>query len=326
MNLRFYLRVLAIFVALSVCAAVSSASELVSALPGTTLFEIGSVPTISSNYVYQGLAFNGEYLMLSGGDPSLEHQVDIYQVPVVRGNTGYITGFGDPSLFASLNVVNEGVLGSGGLMMSGPNVVFTTNSAQFIGAYNFMNPQFTFSDQLSLGGPGDVLGGLGWAPGFVLKMSTQEGYWYNLTLNTSSNPLGVSVDPQANVMVPAYSFSYMQANDLLFPGVSVIVGDTVGNTIKRYTLDLYGNPTGMGTTLVSMGQGSTTIPGFGMVRDPVTGALLFTASDHKIYELYVGSPGDISLTPEPATMGITGAALGLLVWLKGRRPGSRQRA
>src|SRR5262249_38109954 len=114
--------------------------------------------------------------------------------------------------------------------------------------------------------------------------------------------------------VAALSFDYVPA-DTRFAAPGMVLGDSSLLRLDYYQLDADGNPCNPNVNIscapimhlvVSDGQ-----IGLGIVRDPVTGDILFTSSDNQVWVLSEAAP-------EPSTVAFMIGALATITW-RGRQ-------
>ncbi len=296
-----------------VCAAAAWANPILGALPGMSLYEVGSVDLSSyytDPYYYDALAFNGSNLLLSATDASSTNE-DLYSVSFMRNASGHIVGLGSAINLAALNVEEIGNIVGGGLAFaSNGTLLYVTSPLSYLGQYANGGSQTT---PLTFNGQNLNLGGIGYVPaGFPgagqLKLSTIDGSWYDVNLSSTAGSFyQLSSLTQQSSGVPAYSFVYVPAGNRIAED-SMIAADGSNLTLQLYGLDANGNPTGTGVVAVN-GNGQTI--GYGMARDPKTGDILFTTSDNQIWALS-------QAVPEPGTGVLTMGAV-LLLWGYSRR-------
>jgi hypothetical protein len=227
-------------------------------------------------------------------------------MPLVRDN-GHITSVGTGSSAS----VPAGTLGSilgGGLIPVAGGVLYTTRGENLLG--QFINS--TASPLLPVNLGAGALGGMNYVPAGLpgagqLKVSSiSDGAWYTLTLaGTPGSYTVASLTPYA-VGIPALSFDYLPA-DASFAFPSVVLGN--GQYLDMYHLDANGNPckapaAGCTNVVHLVDSSLTEGVGFGVVRDPVSGDILFSTESNQIWVLS-------DTIPEPSTwlLAIGGMAL-----------------
>jgi hypothetical protein len=256
---------------------------LVPSFPNYTLLPLGSISGISANFQYNGLAFNGSQLLLSGGDDSTAGFQSIYSVPVVRNANQQVTGLQAATPYASVESYPLNFFGNflaGGLVYA-PNgtLLYTTDSVSFIGQYS---PASTTSSLTTAGGI--PLGGLGYLPNGQLVLTATNGNCYPVSLSgAGANGIYANVvigAALAGVNAPADSFADLSDG--------VLVGDSSTHSIMMYGLDASGHPTGVGAQVVT---DSLNPIGFGLVRDPQhPQSYFFTTGNNQLWELTVPTP------------------------------------
>jgi hypothetical protein len=274
---------------------------------GITLFNVTNNNTFGQFDNYEGIAINGNTLYLSVGDPTALTQT-IWAMPLVRNN-GHISSAGTATPF--LTVSNDGAFGDtlgGGLLTVNGSLLYTILPS-LLGQSGAALTDLQTSGEI--GGLQVIPAGQGNAG--QLKVSTTSGDWYTVNVSGSPGSYTVNSVTRNSVGVLAYSFAYLPA-DATFGYPGIILGDA--NYISLYYLDGNGNPcvtSGCGSVIHLVDAGVTSTVGFGIVRDPVTGDVLFTTGDNQIFRL-----SDTYEVPEPSTLLLASAALALL-WIANRR-------
>ena len=311
-----------------------------SAADNFALFNLGTIANINSQYsnqiFYEGLAISGNNLLLSVGDPGTATQ-KVWSLPLTRVN-GHITGLGSGSVYApTLAYPGNCCLGNvmaGGLVMSGSDFIYTTQANSFLGQHTGGNPGS--SAMLDLASTGASTGGLNYVPASFtsngagkLKMSSScepaspgcnaFGDWYTLNLGGSIGNYTLNSFTAFTIGVTAFSFDYVPA-DTRFAAPGMVLGDASLLRLDYYQLDADGNPCNPNVNIscapimhlvVSDGQ-----IGLGIVRDPVTGDILFTSSDNQVWLLSEAAP-------EPATVVLMVGALAAIAWTRRLRRRNR---
>jgi hypothetical protein len=292
------------------------------------LYNLGTAPDIAASYTnqvfYEGLAITGNNLLLSVGDPATATQ-KVWSLPLVRINN-HISGFGAATVYDPvLSYPGTCCLGNivaGGLVPVGNDLLYTTTYFSYLGQHTGGNPGA--SNLIDLASTGAAAGGLNYVPGSFtnngggqLKMSSTcspgdfgcnaQGDWYTLNLGGSVGNYSLNSFTAYTVGVAALSFDYVPV-DATFTHPGIVLGDSSQLRLDYYQVDGNGNPCNP-TMNISCGPVihmvvSDTLIGLGVVRDPVTGDILFTSGDNQIYMV-------TDSAPEPGT--ITLAVAGLLL-------------
>ena len=270
---------------------------LVPSFPNYTLLPLGSITGLSANFQYNGLAFNGSQLLLSGGDDSTPGFQTVYSVPVVRNASEQVTGLQTATPYASVESYPASFFGNflaGGLVYAPDGtLLYTTNAVSFIGQYS---PATTTSSLTTAGGI--PLGGLGYLPNGQLVMTSTNGNWYPVSLSgPGANGIYANVvigAALAGVNAPADSFADLSDG--------VLVGDSSTHSLLMYGLDANGHPTGAGVQIVT---DSLDPIGYGLVRDPQhPQSYFFTTGNNQLWELTVPTP-----EPQAGLLALGGMAL-----------------
>jgi len=321
-------RTFAFAFAAAVCAGVPVCANTVldpSAPSTLALYNLGDVPDVAASYsnqiFYEGLAITGNSLLLSVGDPATAAQ-KVWSLPLVRVNN-HIAGFGVATVYDQvLSYPGTCCLGNivgGGLVPLGTDLLYTTNYFSYLGQQT--GPT---SNLIDLTSTGVAAGGLNYVPGSFtgngagqLKLSSTcepgdfgcnaQGDWYTLNLGGSVGSYSVNGITAFNVGVTALSFDYVPV-DATFTSPGIVLGDSSQLRLDYYQVDGNGNPCNP-TMNISCGPVihmvvSDTLIGLGVVRDPVTGDILFTSGDNQIYMV-------TDSIPEPGTIALV--ATGLLL-------------
>jgi hypothetical protein len=284
------------------------------------LFNLGTVPDVAATYgnqiFYEGLAIVGNNLLLSVGDPATANQ-KVWSLPLMRVNN-HIVGFGsasvyDPTLAYPGNCCVGNVM-SGGLVPVGnsTDLLYTTQFFSYLGQHTGGNPGT--NTMIDLATTGATAGGLNYVPNSFtsngagkLKLSSTcepgsfgcsaQGDFYTLNLAGST----LASYTAYTVGVSALSFDYVPA-DATFTAPGIVLGDASQLRLDYYQVDGNGNPCNP-TVNISCGPivhlvvSDNVQIGLGVVRDPVTGDILFTSGDNHIYEVTenLPEPGSIVL-------------------------------
>jgi hypothetical protein len=284
---------------------------------GLTLYRVSSVPSFTSEFPFgyslEGITINGGSMLVSIGDPSSSTQT-IWAMPLERSG-GHITSLGAASLYASVPASVSGNILGGGLVTAGGGVLYTTQGQNLFGQYISPNASTPLPINLATGG---TLGGMNYIPAgqtdageLKLSSSSADGTWYTLNLNgTPGNYSNPSVTAYS-IGVKALAFDYLPA-DATFNYPSVVLGDAFH--LDLYHLDGAGNPCpACGGGVVHLVDATDAFVGYGVVRDPVSGDILFTTSDNQIWGI-----SDAEL-PEPSTIVLAIGGIVVLAGLKRRQ-------
>jgi hypothetical protein len=303
------------------------------------LFNLGSAPDVSNSYGYQvfyeGIAISGNNLLLSVGD-SVNATQKVWSLPLVRVNN-HIVGFGNPSVYDPvLSYPGSCCVGNimgGGLVPVGSNLLYTTQLFGFLGQHTGGNPG---TDNLNINLSGSGAGGLNYVPqSFAfngagqLKMSatcepgtvgcSATGDWYTVALNGTMGNYTLGSITNYTVGVTALSFDYV-VPDATFTAPGIVLGDASNLRLDYYQLDANGNPCNNAVDVTCAPVQHLVISdvqvGLGVVRDPVTGDILFTTGDNQIFLL-----SDTEVVPEPSSIALV---LGGLLLAVRRRASSRR--
>jgi hypothetical protein len=301
------------------------------------LFNLGTAPDIAASYTnqvfYEGLAITGNNLLLSVGDPANATQ-KVWSIPLIRANN-HVIGLGSATVYDPvLAYPGSCCIGNtmaGGLIPVGSDLLYTTQFFSFLGQHTGGNPGT--NAMLNLASTGAATGGLQYVPASFashgagqLKMSSTcepgsfgcsaTGDWYTLNLSGSIGSYGLSSYTAYSVGVTAFSFDYVPVDDT-FTAPGIILGDSSQLRLDYYQLDSNGNPCNPNTNMscapiVHIAVSDIQI-GLGVIRDPVTGDILFTTGNNEIFV----AQEDL---PEPRTFVLVIGGLALAAAKKLRRP------
>jgi hypothetical protein len=287
-----------------------------------SLYSLGNVPGVDSEYSttfsYEGLAINGNTLLLSVANGASATQT-VWALPLVRNN-GHIIGFGNPSAYAQVVAADQNSIGNvmaGGLVVTPQGLAYTTQGYSFLGQYKISNLSSALLDITSTGA---FTGGLQNLPGGgtgQFKVSSVLGDWYTLNTTGAFGAYGIGSYTQFNVGIAAYSFDYIPVDDT-FTRPSVVLGDAGTQRLDAYAVDANGNPCNPAVNascapVIHLVTNNVAI-GYGVVRDPVSGDILFTTQDNDIWLLS-------DSVPEPGTI-LTGLGGLVLVVCWRRKSGA----
>jgi hypothetical protein len=302
--------------------AVAAAAPLLSANPvldpgapnSFSMYGISSVPDFTGQfpfgYYLEGMAINGTNLLVSIGTAVNNLTQTIWSLPLIRSD-GHITAVGPATLFdtVSTGTVQGNPLG-GGLVTLNGGVLYTTSTFSYFG-------QFTGSSSLTnIQSAVPSVGGLNYIPagqvgaGQLKVDSTANGGWYTLNLTGNAGTYVYQSATAYNVNVPALSFAYL-VPDGTFLTPSVVLGS--GSNLDVYGLDGSGNPCTANTcaAVTHLVDAVDSAIGFGVVRDPQTGDIIFNTGNNQIFVV----SDSIEPAPEPGTVAL---ALGGILLLASR--------
>lgn len=301
-----------------------------------TLTNLGSVTLpqgADTNGTYQGLTFAGQSLILADWDPvqgSFPKSETLWQVPV--DHSGGQTTLGTASAFATVQTTDAAGLAFSSMVVGGIAVPASgmsfyasaiLNGQGYLGQYNgttsvatAVNDPANHSAQLTAVGYLPINGSS------QLVATFNDGNWYLVTLGTVSNGFyNVSIDAGSLLFqgVDASSFAYLPRMPFAgFPDNGVLIGDSSTGKLRYYGLTNSGLVpegncpaiTGDSQPCVVYTLSGSTNPGFGVARDPSTGAILFTTGNNQIWQMQFE-------TPEPSTIAFA-VVCGLLLWWRAR--------
>jgi hypothetical protein len=307
---------------MALAACIASAGQLCAiplldpSAPNTmSLYSLGNVADIDgksgSSFSYQGLAIDNNVLLLSVANGSSPIQT-VWALPLVR-SSGHIVSFGAPWDYAYVIAANQSSVGNtlaGGLVVTPQGLAYTTQSQSLLG--QFGTASYT-SSLLDITSTGAVTGGMQNLPGGAsgqYKLSSINGQWYTLNTSGAFGSYGIGSFTQYNVGISAYAFDYTNG------GASVVLGDANTQRLDMYAVDANGNPCNptlnVACAPVRHLVTNNLAIGYGVVRDPVTGDILFTTQANDIWVLS-------EQVPEPATVLLSFAGLGLMAWVSRKR-------
>ncbi len=285
------------------------------------MYGISSVPDFTgqfpTGYFLEGMAISGENLLVSVGTAVNSRYQTIWSMPLIR-TAGHITAFGSASLFASVDTGGtQGNPLSGGLVTINGGVLYSTSTYSYFG--QFLGSPTNTDTLTDIQGVANSVGGMNYIPtgqtgaGQIKVNSTVNGSWYTLNLTGSPGTYVYQGNTAYNVNVPALSFAYL-IPDSTFTSPSVAIGN--GTNIDVYTLDSAGNPCNGVTCapVVHLADAVDSLIGFGIVRDPVTGDILYNTQSNQVYVL----SDDIGEVPEPSTFALAAGGIALFV-IRARR-------
>jgi hypothetical protein len=301
-----------------------------------TLTNLGSVtlpPGADTTGTYQGLTFAGQNLILADWDPvqaSYPNDEILWQVQV--NHSGGQTSLGATSAFATVQTTDAAGLAYSSMVVGG--IVVPTSGTSFyaaailngqgyLGQYNGTTSVATaVNDPANKSAQLTAVGYLPINGSSQLVATFNDGNWYLVTLGTGSNGFyNVSIDPSSLLFqgVDASSFVYLPKMPFAgFPDNGVLIGDSSTGKLRYYgltngSLTPEGNCpsiTGDSQPCVVYTLSGSTNPGFGVTRDPDTGAILFTTGNNQIWQMQFAAP-------EPSTV-VLAIICGLLLWWRAR--------
>ena len=279
------------------------------------MYGISSIPdftgTFPSGYYLNGMAISGSNMLISIGTAVNNLTQTIWSMPLIRTN-GHITGFGSASLFATVATgTTQGNPLGGGIVTITGGILYTTSTSSYFGQY--LGSPTNTNTLTNIQGVVNAVGGMNYIPtgqtgaGQIKVDSTVTGTWYTLNLTGTPGAYVYQGSTSYNVNVPALSFAYLLP-DNAFTSASVAIGN--GANIDVYQLDSAGNPcnTVGCAPVVHLADAVDAPIGYGVVRDPLTGDILYNTLDNGIYVL----SSDLGEVPEPATFAFALGGIALL--------------
>jgi hypothetical protein len=285
-----------------------------------SLYSLGSVPDIDgksgTTFSYQGLAITGNTLLMSVANGSSPIQT-IWALPMVRNAEGHVTGFGAPWDYAYTmpGGFSLGNTMAGGLVVTPQGLAYTTQSNNMLGQYSDATHTST---QLSLASTGAITGGMQNLPGGTpgqYKISSLNGDWYTVNTAGTFGSYGLGSYTAYHPGVSAYAFTYIPAGGS-FHEARIILGDANTQRLDAYAVDAFGNPCNPNVNascapVIHLVTNNLAI-GYGVVRDPLTGDILFTTQANDIWVL-------TDPMPEPSTVLMGLGGLGMMAWVARKR-------
>lgn len=293
--------------------------------------DLGAVPDLPQPY--GGLTFKpGDPSKIwIGGDANVAEGL-IYEIGVVRGLDGHITGFsGAATALGTFGGYNDGgvVIGPGGVLFLarwpvneiGQVLPGDTAEHRIDAGASFGIP---LSDSISA--MNFVPAGFGGAG--TLKVATwADGRWYEVTY-ASDGAGGYDLSGAVQIDLDLGSggiqtlpggpegFVFIPAGNPLFTSNSMLLAEFSANTVASYELDANGDP-----ILSTRRDFVTSLTGAeGAVVDPLTGDFLFsTFGDVTDHVIAVQGFTDVAVpAPVPGTLLLLAGGLGVLGWARRR--------
>jgi hypothetical protein len=286
-----------------------------------SMYGISSVPdftgTFPFGYYLEGMAISGGNLLVSVGTAVNNLTQTIWSMPLVRTD-GHITGLGSATLNATVSTgTDQGNPLGGGLVTITGGVLYTTSTLSYFGQFLSGSSSIT---NIQSAVPG--VGGLNYIPagqtgaGQLKVDSTTNGAWSTLNLTGTPGAYVYQSVTSSNINLPALSFAYL-APDGTFLQPGVVLG--TGSNLDVYGLDGNGNPCNTVSCgpVVHLVDAVDSPIGFGVVRDPQTGDILFNTGDNQVFLV----SDSLEPAPEPGTVGFALGGLALLAarWRHRRR-------
>lgn len=273
-----------------------------------TITDLGSVSGLPSNY--GGLTFVDLDTIVIGGSANTGSGL-LYQVDVVRGVGGHITGFSGTA--APFRAGTIGVNNDGGVTFGPGGVLFTTRYP--VNGLGQTKPGSTVEDKVinltSLGVDSSV-GAVGFVPGTfsgagqIKLASYNSGAWYSATLTpdgsgtydiTGLTLIDVDLTSPGTQKLTGgpEGFVYIPAGNAQFAANSLLLSEYSAGVVSAFEVDGNGDP--IQSTRRPFITGLTGAEGAAI--DPVTGDFLFSTFGGGSRLVLVS--GFISAVPEPAT-------------------------
>lgn len=269
----------AVAVALSIAAA-GRAQTIAPEFSATyTLTDLGSVPSVPSNYGGLTFKFNDPNVIVIGGAANGPTGA-LYSIRVVRDGMGHITGFDGTAAYFADAAYNDG----GVSYEPGSHVLFTSRWP--VNQIGQLKPGSTLTDKvIDLGalGVGHSHAAVNFVPaGFPgagrMKLSSYSGgQWYEAVLApdglgtfdiTSVTPL-----PASNLVGAPEGFTYVPIGSPLFGATpTMIVSEYGAGQVSVYDMDSNGDPVAASRRLFMSGLSGAE----GAAIDPLTGDFLFS--------------------------------------------------
>jgi hypothetical protein len=282
-----------------------------SAPNGISLYGVASIPDFTGanpfGYFLEGMAVSGNNLLVSVGSAVNNLTQTVWSMPLIRTD-GHITGLGSATEFATVATgTDQGNPLGGGLVTFDGGLLYTTATSSNFGQYTGSSTLTNIQSQVpSVGGMNYIPAGQIGA-GQLKVDSTTNGSWYTLNLTGSPGAYTFQSVTASNINVPALSFAYL-IPDATFLNPSVVLGN--GSNINVYGLDGNGNPcnTNSCAPVIHLVDAVNSPIGFGVVRDPLTGDILFDTGNNQLWVI----SDSIEPAPEPGAIALALGGIALL--------------
>jgi len=274
---------------------------------------------------YGGLTFKAgdPNTLLIGGDANTDG-AKIYQIAVVRGANGHVTGFsGSAAYFAdAAGLPGQGGGIDGGLIYGPGNVLFYASySDNSIGQIKPGQSSVAKQTDLSTIGVDGSTGSLVIVPagmpgaGRLKILSYKASTWYDTTLSSDGSgtydlaPISTSV--RLDLSLGLEGAFYVNAGNPKFPNPSVLVSDYGGSRIVSFEVNSNGDP--LPTTQRDFATDLSGVEGAAV--DPLTGDFVFsTFNGGEVYAVggfgvakptvAISAPADNDTFAAPASFGV----------------------
>jgi hypothetical protein len=235
-----------------------------------TLFNLGSVPGVPTNYGGLTLDVNDPDVLLIGGAANGGSGA-VYRIAVDRNDCGDVAGFFGSAVLSSPSPNIDGGLafGPGGVLFSTgypSNVVHQTLPGSSI-----VNRTIALTPL----GVASSTGTLAFAPNGDLKIASYNAStWYSAQVVLAQDGTYdiVNVQQRAQLVGGPEGIAYVPAGSFLFPNPSVLISEYSSAAITAYEVDANWDPIPSTRRVFATGIGGAE----GAFVDPTTGNFLFS--------------------------------------------------